>query len=79
MEDKNKIVRVYSGTELKVNLLKEELVQNGITALIQNDFNSGVVAGFSGGGPTAIDLYILESDLEKAEPIISGFIQINKG
>jgi len=78
MEDKNKIVRVYSGTELKVNLLKEELDQNGITALIQNDFNSGVVAGFSGGGPTAIDLYILESDLKKAEPIIKEFIRRNK-
>ncbi len=78
MKDKNKAIRVFTGTELEVNLLKEELDQIGISCLIQNDFNSGVLAGFSGGVPSAIDLFIQESDLKKAESIISEFIQRNK-
>ena len=78
MEEKDNIIRVYSGTELQVNLLKDELEQNGIPGLIQNNFNSGVVAGFAGGIPSGIDLFIQESDLTKAEPYIKEFIQRNK-
>jgi hypothetical protein len=79
MKNKNKLIRVYTGTELTVNLLKDELEQIGISGLIQNDFNSGVVAGFSGGVPSSIDLFIQESDLTQAEPIINDFIVHNKG
>ncbi len=70
--------RVFAGTQVQVNLLKGELEQNDISCLIQDDFNSGVMAGFSGGVPSAIDLYIQEKDLKKAEPIIKEFIERNK-
>ncbi|MGZ2370820.1 hypothetical protein ACXR6G_13645 [Ancylomarina sp. YFZ004] len=78
MKEENKIRRVFSGTELEVNLLNDELDQIGISGLIQNDYNSGVLAGFFGGGPSAIDFFIQESDLKKAEPIIRAFCQRNK-
>ena len=77
MKEKNKLIRVYSGTIMAVNLLKGELEKSGIAVVIQNDFNSGAIAGFSGGVPSAIDLFIQELDLEEAEPIINGFIQSN--
>jgi len=77
MNDKSSLIRVYSGTELTVNLLKDELERFGISSLIQNDFNSGVSAGFSGGVPSSIDLFIRELDLEKAEPILSEFKATN--
>ena len=79
MKDKNKIIRVYSGTELAVNLLKDELAQIGISGLIQNEINSGIVAGFSGGSPSSVDLFIQEFDLKEAEPIINDFILHDKG
>ena len=79
MKDKNKIIRVYSGTELAVNLLKDELAQIGISGLIQNDINSGIAAGFSGGSPSSVDLFIQEFDLKEAEPIINDFILQDKG
>ena len=69
----NKLICVYSGTEITVNLLKKILEETGIPALIQNDFNSGISAGFSGGVPSAIDLFIEETNLEKAGPIITEF------
>jgi hypothetical protein len=77
MKEDNNLIRIYSGTELTVNLLKDELEGFGIPSMIQNDFNSGVSAGFSGGVPSAIDLFIQESDLGKAEPILSEFREIN--
>ena len=79
MKEKSNLIRIYTGTEITVNLLKDELEKAGISGMIQNDFNSGISAGFSGGIPSALDLFIQESDLDKAEPIISGFKKINKG
>jgi len=73
MNMNDRLICVYSGTEMTVNLLKKILEETGIPALIQNDFNSGISAGFSGGVPSAIDLFIGETDLQKAEPIIADF------
>jgi hypothetical protein len=78
MKESTKLIRVYSGTEVTVNLLKDELESIGISSRLQNDFKSGTSAGFSGGVPSAIDLYIQEIDFVKAEPIIKQFIQRNK-
>jgi len=75
MEDENNLIRIYSGTEISINLLKEELEENGIAAMIQNDYQSGITAGFFGGGTTAIDLFVQESDLKAAEPIVTDFIK----
>ncbi|HAF29116.1 MAG TPA: hypothetical protein DCG75_08720 [Bacteroidales bacterium] len=77
MKENSNLIRVYSGTELTVNLLKDELANFGISSMIKNDFNSGVSAGFSGGDPSSIDILIQEFDLEKAEPIISEFRETN--
>jgi len=79
MNKGDKLIRVYTGTELSVNLLKDELESFGISGIIQNDFNSGLSAGFSTGFLSAVDLLIQESDLKKAELIISEFAQINNG
>jgi len=49
-----------------------------ISALIKDDFQSGLTVGFVSGVPSAVDLYIQESDLEVAEPIINEFIQNNE-
>jgi len=78
MKSENKLIRVFTGTEVMVNLLKDELEKEGIFGIIQNDFKSGVIAGFGGGVPSAIDLYIQQKDLQKAEPIINEFIRINE-
>jgi len=74
----NKLVRIFSGSSIIVNLLKDELENNEIVALIQDDFNSGTIAGFSGGIPSSVDLFVQKADLEKAEPIIKEFTQTNQ-
>lgn len=78
MREKNNLIRVFSGTELLVNLLKDELEHAGISGFIRNDFNSGISAGFSGGAPSSVDLFIQELDQAKAAPIAAEFAAINK-
>lgn len=78
MKEDDNIIRIYTGTEITVNLLKDELEQVGISGVIQNDFESGTSAGI-GGNPSAIDLFIQESDLKKAKSILADFLKINKG
>lgn len=77
MKKENELIRVFSGSEVAVNLLKEELETLGVSAFIQNDYQSGITAGFFGGGPSAIDLFIQEMDLEVAEPLINEFNKNN--
>ena len=54
----NKIIKIYSGPEVAVVLLKEILEDHGIGCSIKNIFQSGLTAGFYGGSPSTIDLYI---------------------
>lgn len=73
MQKGNNLIRVFTGTEVSVMYLKERLEEIGISALIKNDFQSGITVGFVSGVPSAIDLYIQESDLKESEPIIKEF------
>lgn len=72
---KNNLLRVFTGTEVEVLLLKGALDESGISAMIKDDVSSSFSAGFYGGTPSSIDLFINESDLVKAEPIIREYIQ----
>ena len=77
MSDTQTFVNVYSGTEIQVILLKGLLENINIEGLIQNNFQSGNIAGFGGGTTSSVRLKILESDLEKARPIIDEFVSNN--
>jgi len=78
MKEKNKLVKVYTGTEVTVILLKDLLEDIGVTSTIQNNYKSGIEVGFVGGVQSAIDLFIQNSDFETAEPLIRDFIAKNK-
>ena len=73
MKNEDQLVRVFSGSEVSVILLKAKLEEAGVSAIIQNDFQSGIAAGFAGSTPTGVDLYIREGDLQLAEPILQAF------
>ena len=78
MKNGNDLIRVFTGTEVLVYLLKERLEEVGISALIKDDFQSGLTVGFVTGVPSTIDLYIQESDLKEAETILNEFAQDNQ-
>jgi hypothetical protein len=76
MKEKNELVRILTGSEVLVLMLKSALDEIGIGSLIQNEFQSGMAAGI-GGYPESVDLYIQQSDLLKAQPLIEEFNETN--
>jgi hypothetical protein len=66
-EQKGDLVRIYTGSEVSVIYLKAELENIGIAALVKNNWQSGITAGFGGGTPDSIDLFIQESDFENSK------------
>lgn len=70
MTAKSDIIKVFTGTEIEVLLVKGELEANGIPVMIRDDFNSALSAGFFSGSPSSLYLFINEADLEKAQSII---------
>lgn len=70
----NKLHKAFTGSEISVVLLQGELEANGIPSSTRYGTNS-LVNPIYGGAPTELDLFINESDLEKATPIILEYIR----
>ena len=69
------IVKVFVGGSVTVSLLKAELQGIGINAIVKNGRQSGAMAGFSGGTDTSVELFISQSEMEKADVIVKDFIK----
>lgn len=74
-EKQDNYVHVYSGSEVRVILLRGLLEDIGVDTIVQNEYQSGISAGFAGGTVNTIRLKVHESDLEKAKPVVDDFIQ----
>lgn len=73
MTNKLQFVTVFSGSEVEVLMLKGLLEDHNIEGIVQNDYQSGIIAGFGGGTISTVRLKIHETDLEKAQTIIIEF------
>lgn len=78
MDTKSKLVRVFAGSEITVSLLIAELEKEGISTEMINEYEQSNFRGFSTGTPYSVDLYILDTDMERADPIVQEFMKINK-
>jgi len=72
---KDELYKAFTGSEIEVLLLKDELEANGISSMARDGFSSGLRAGFYGGSPSSVDLYISDSDKDLAAPIIEEFLK----
>ena len=70
MENSDKTVLVYTGDIISIQRIKAELEATGISCIIKDGYNQGLEAGFIGGTPSTINLYVLESDVETAKEIV---------
>ncbi|MDX1760969.1 MAG: DUF2007 domain-containing protein [Christiangramia sp.] len=68
-EDNYSYKRVYTGPETNVQYLQELYENEGIHSRVRNDFDSGLRAGFGGGLPGQVLLFVLEEDYERAVKI----------
>lgn len=75
MENDDKIILIYTGDLVTVEHLKVELEAKGIFSMVENGYQQGMNAGFAGGIPSAINLFVSESDVEKAFEIIKAITE----
>lgn len=67
MAKKDKLIKVFTGPEGTVILLKSRLEEAGIYSIIKNDSSEA----FLGVATPFTDLYVREPDLDKAKSVIS--------
>ena len=75
MKDRSSLVKIYTGSIITADRIIAELEIAGISAISRDEFQQGIEAGFGAGVPGVIDLFVQESDLEKAKEIISAIIE----
>ncbi|MCH4823497.1 DUF2007 domain-containing protein [Gramella lutea] len=69
MHEDDNYKRVYTGPETNVQYLQELFENEGIHSRVRNDFDSGLRAGFGGGLPGQVLLFVLEHEYETAVKI----------
>lgn len=62
--------RVYTGSLINIQFLQNVLQERGINSITRDDMKSGMMAGFGGGLPNHIQLFVKKTDVEEAIPII---------
>lgn len=66
MSSEEQFKRVYTGSDVNVQYLKNLLDKAGIRTRVRNDFDSGLRAGFGGGLPGQVQLFAISSHYDEA-------------
>lgn len=70
MDTEDDYKRVYTGSEVNVQYLEDLLQQENIGTRVRNDFDSGLRAGFGGGLPGQVQLFVLTEQYDQALRIV---------
>lgn len=65
-------IKIFSDTSIIVNKLIGLLEQDNITPLVKDQFESARLGGF-GAPMNSVELFVLDTDLEKAIKIVEDF------
>jgi hypothetical protein len=65
-------IKIFSGSSIIVKGLEVRLEESNIGSITKDHINSGTLAGFGSLG-RSVELFILNTDLEKAAPIIETY------
>ncbi len=71
MNEQEELVKLYTGDDITISRIKMELEAEGIASLVKDGIKQGLGAGFVGGVPTAVDIFVTEKDFEKAYEIVN--------
>ena len=70
MSSEDTFKHVYTGSEVNIQYLQELFSKASIPSRVKNDFDSGLRAGFGGGLPGQVQLYVPASHRVEAEAIV---------
>lgn len=73
MDYQHKMIPVYSGSQIEVQKLSHDLEAAGIEVMIKNYDDTASMTGFANISRSARQLWILETTVEKARPIVAKF------
>lgn len=73
MDDHSKHVRLFTGSLIEIQRLQLDLDDRQIPSMVKNNFQSGLRAGFYGGSPSQVELFIYEEDMDEARKILEAF------
>ena len=66
MSTEDNYERVYTGSEVNVQYLQDLFNTEGFSSRVRNDFDSGLRAGFGGGLPGQVQLFVIKSHYDEA-------------
>lgn len=66
MSNEDHYERVYTGSEPNIQYLQELFKKSGISHRVRNDFDSGLRAGFGGGMPGQVQLFVEKNHFDEA-------------
>lgn len=66
------LMKVFSGSEILAIALKEKLAEAGVETTKKDNIQSARLGGF-GAADLAVEVFIEETDFEKANPVIEDF------
>ena len=73
MDDNSKMIPVFSGSQIEVQKLRHDLEEIGIEVMVKNYDDMASITGFANISRAARQLWILETEIEKARPIVADF------
>ncbi len=62
--------RAYTGSMINVQYIQTLLLDEGITSITRDDMKSGMMAGFGGGIPDHIQVFVKKEHYDKARTLI---------
>ena len=66
------LMKIFSGSEILAQALKERIEAIGVGTLVKNNIQSARLGGF-GSTDLAVEVFIQETDFSKANPVIEAF------
>lgn len=74
MESKEHSVKVFSGTEQEAKNLRKKLEEHSIPSKIRDELHDKEPEGMRGTPPANVNLFVNNSDIRKADPLIKDFL-----
>lgn len=74
MEKQENLKKLYTGGDVIINRIKQVLESKGINSLVVDGYRQGLTAGFGEGVPSAIEIFVIEDDYEKASEIVKDIV-----
>lgn len=75
MDTKEDTIRIYTGSDIMAEALVGRLEEANITPILKEDQQSGVMFGSGNKFDDQVRIFVRESELSIAQPIVDAFIE----